>query len=50
MNNVVLKQTTPRNGNNNMEVLGKWSYEVVSDKVNPCHFDSGGLIHFLPHI
>ncbi|KAG4394763.1 hypothetical protein AAZX31_20G086000 [Glycine max] len=33
--------TTPRNGNNNMEVLGKWSYEVVSDKVNPCHFDSG---------
>ncbi|KAG4397422.1 hypothetical protein GLYMA_10G146700v4 [Glycine max] len=34
-------QTTPRNGNNNMEVLGKWAYEVVSDKVNPCHFDSG---------
>ena len=47
MNNVVLKQTTPRNGNNNMEVLGKWAYEVVSDKVNPCHFDSGGLILLL---
>ncbi|RDX79326.1 Rab9 effector protein with kelch motif, partial [Mucuna pruriens] len=31
---------TPRTGNN-MEVLGKWAYEVVSDKVQPCHFDSG---------
>ncbi|TKY52310.1 Rab9 effector protein with kelch motifs [Spatholobus suberectus] len=32
--------TTPRTGNN-MEVLGKWAYEVVSDKGQPCHFDFG---------
>ncbi|XP_020240459.1 acyl-CoA-binding domain-containing protein 4 isoform X2 [Cajanus cajan] len=32
--------TTPRTGNE-VEVLGKWAYEVVSHKGQPCHFDSG---------
>ncbi|KAL2325599.1 hypothetical protein Fmac_024657 [Flemingia macrophylla] len=39
-NSCGLKQTTPRTGND-VEVFGKWAYEVVSDKVQPCHFDFG---------
>lgn len=26
-----------------MEAIGKWTNEVVSDKVQPCNINSGGL-------
>ncbi|XP_004495646.1 uncharacterized protein [Cicer arietinum] len=32
---------SPRIGNNNMEVLGKWGYGVASEKAQPYQFDSG---------
>ena len=28
---------------NNVEGLGKWAYEVVSEKAQPYQFDSGGF-------
>lgn len=39
-----MDQKTPRMGNNNVEVLGKWANGVASEKALPYHFDSGGLI------